>query len=76
MSSRSLVAVALISLSGFGGWLLMRGISPSTEDLKKKLPEGNPVNYSQSQRDAQKLMDALRAAADNPEPIYKTWKKD
>lgn len=76
MNPLTLKALAIVTVSGFTGWLLMKGLSPSTDELKKKLPEGNPVAYTQSQKDAQKLMDALRAAADNPQPIYKTWKKE
>ncbi|XP_071490858.1 uncharacterized protein [Diadema setosum] len=71
-----LLSVGIMGGSLLGGYILMKSVTPDPDELLSRLPEADPEKMAESKQRTKELMAALKAAAENPHPIYKTIKRD
>jgi len=67
-----LLSLGILGASGGVGWVLMKTVSPTREEMLKILPESDPEVMKESRKRSQEWMDAIKAAAENPNPIHMT----
>nr|XP_054759599.1 uncharacterized protein LOC129265656 [Lytechinus pictus] len=73
---RYFLSIGIMGGSVFGGWVLMKTVTPDTEELVKRLPEADPEKMAESRQRTKDLVAALKAASESPHPIYQDVKRE